>query len=160
MFEHLPENDQDLNSHETGFVEHYLKCRSVKESAEYVGRSAGWGSKTINKPHIKEMIREHEKDSLNRAGITNEWLMLEMKDIAMLAKQEGSYSAAISGIKTLMEIQGMLDKDNREDGTTYNIMGSVIIAPDEKSAQRLLDNPNGDIEGDYKVLNFDIGDDA
>lgn len=144
---------------EQAFINAYLQTHSVKEAAKMVGRSYNWATKIFNREDIMEEISQRQLDSANRADITNEWLIEEIKEVAMAAKGDGSWNAALNGLKMLGEIKGLFDKRDM-NGITYNMMGSVILAPSEDAAKKLLANPDADIEGEYEVMQFNIGEEV
>lgn len=165
MTKQTPHNDKDINVRqpltdiERQMVDVYLTCHNATRTAEVIGRSRTWVKARLNLDYIKQEIDTRQQDNANRADITNEWLLNEIKETALLAKKDMSWGAALKGFETLAKINGMFD-ETKNNGIQYNVMGSVIIAPNKESAQKLLDNPNKDIEGDYEVLNFEIGEDV
>lgn len=148
-----------LTNIEKHAVDVYLSTHSLTETAKEIGRSLTWVAAKVKQPHIKHEIDMAQKDSAMRAGITNEWLIEEIKDTALKAKKDASWNAALKGFELLGKINGMFDAvDN--NGVTYNVMGSVILAPDETSAKKLLAQPDKPIEGEFEVLEFNIGEEV
>lgn len=150
---------QPLTNIEKHMVDVFLSCHNETRTAEEIGRSRTWVKQKLKLDYIQAEIDTRQKDSANRADITNEWILNEIKETALLAKQDASWGAALKGFETLAKINGMFD-ESKNTGIQYNLMGNVIIAKDNESAQKLLDNPNGDIEGEYEVLDFQIGEDV
>jgi len=161
MTKHIPDDDIDedkpLSAREAAFVDAYIETRSMALSAKAVGVSQNAVYLYRKRAHVAKQIAVREKENANRADISNEWLITQIKDTALLAKSDKSWAAAIKGFETLAKINGMFE-ESKNSGISYNMMGNVIIAPDAEAAKKLLENPDV-VDGDYEVLDFNIGED-
>ena len=150
---------QPLTNVEKHMVDVFLSCHNETRTAEVVGRSRTWVKQRLKQPYIVAEIDQRQLDSANRADITNEWLLMETQDVIAKAKKDASWNAALKGIEMLMKVKGMFE-EVENNGITYNVMGSVVLAPDEQAAQRLVNNPEQPIDADYEVMQFNVGDDV
>lgn len=102
------------------------------------------GSQLMREPAVMEYIEAGEYEALKKAEITAEWILSETRDIAMLAKDEGNYSAALKGVEMLGKNKKMWT-DVQEHKFEVQQMGRVMIA-----------DPN-DIDGEAIELEFNVG---
>lgn len=161
MMDHIPDNEdvnKPLSDKEAAFAVSWLETRSIAMAAKDVGISRNTAYEYKKRPHVAAEIAKLEAESVARACVTNEWLIEQIKETALLAKRAQNFNAALNGFKTLAQINGMFDEV--DNGVTYNMMGAVIIAKDSESAKKLLDNPNKPIDGEYEVLDFQIGEEV
>ena len=151
--------NRPLSDKEKRVVDAVLSTKSKTEAAASIDVPYSGLLNILKRPHVKREISSRQDDSANRADITNEWLINEIKDIALEARSDKQFGASLKGLEMLCKIKGMFDEADN-NGITYNVMGSVILAPDDDAAKRLLANPEQPIEGEYEVMNFNVGDDV
>ena len=149
-----------FSDEEKAFIDAYLSTHKIKEAAKMAGRGLKWAYARMDEERIINEIDKRQAENAEKANINNEWILKQVKAVVEKAQKDASWSAALKGLEMLGKVTGLFD-NAQSDGVSYNIMGNVIVAKDAETAQKLIENPQSkDLEGEYEILTFDIGEGA
>jgi hypothetical protein len=79
---------------EANFVVEYVKDFAARRAAEASGYSPDYGHKLVEKQEISEAIEYIIQKRLEDAMIDTDWLLYEMVDNHMIARQQGNITAS------------------------------------------------------------------
>ncbi|MNS89785.1 Terminase small subunit [compost metagenome] len=89
--------------------------RAGYKCSEAAARSSA--SDLLTNPNIQEYIAEKQKKIEEKTELTVEWILEEMKDTYIQAKQVGEYSAANKSLEMLGRYKGMFNDKLKVDAT-------------------------------------------
>lgn len=89
--------------------------RAGYKCSEAAARSSA--SDLLTNPNIQEYIAEKQKKIEEKTELTVEWILEEMKDTYIQAKQLGEYSAANKSLEMLGRYKGMFNDKLKVDAT-------------------------------------------
>ena len=134
-----------LPAKDAAFVVEYIKDFAPRRAAEAVGYNADYGYKLLDKPDISLTIERILQERLEVNMIDTDWLLFEMIDNHMIARQQGNINASNTALS-------MVGKHKRVDAfaadkikvsTDADVMDRLVNA--RKRIADKPDNENDDI---------------
>lgn len=117
-----------LTASHANFLIEYIKDFSARAAAERSGFAPDYGFKLLEREDIKHSLEGVMQQRLDSAGIDADWLLMELVDNHILARQQGKISAST----------GALDKIARHAAVDAYSAEKVHIVGDDMVRERLL----------------------
>lgn len=142
---HRPVTTKDLvglNHAEVNFVCEYLKDFDHRRAAEASGKHPDQGVKILNTEHVQAAIDVVLNQRLASPDITPEWLLMELVDNHMLARQTGKLSASNAALNTVARMN-LVDAFAADKVITISDQSVVdrLMRGRQRAAQRSDDAP-------------------
>jgi phage terminase small subunit len=117
-----------LTPQHANFLIEYIKDFSARAAAERSGFAPDYGFKLLEREDIAKVLSIVMQQRLESAGIDAEWLLMELVDNHVLARQQGKITAST----------GALDKIARHAAVDAYSAEKVHIVGDDMVRERLL----------------------
>lgn len=133
--------DIALPPKEANFVVEYIKDFAARRAAEASGYSADYGYRLLEKEHISKAIELVLQQRLEANMIDTDWLLYEMVDNHMLARQQGNISASNTALALLGKHKRIdaFAADKIKVSTDADVVDRLVAA-----RKRLADKPDDD----------------
>ena len=130
----------DLPPKEAAFVVEYVKDFAPRRAAEASGYAADTGYRLLDKPEISDAISRILNARLEDNQIDTDWLLYEMVDNHMIARQQGNITASNTAL-SLVGKHKRIDAfaaDKIKVSTDADVMDRLV------AARRRLNSVNED----------------
>ena len=117
-----------LHPKHAAFVIEYLKDFHAGDAAERIGYSLSSGHEWINRPDVQDMLTKVLSERMEKVGIDAEWVLMELVDNHILARQKGMLTASNTALRIICQ-HASVDAFAAE---------KVLIAGDDEIRERLL----------------------
>lgn len=117
-----------LTPRHANFLIEYIKDFNARSAAERAGYSPDSAFNLLDREDIQEVLGRVMQQRLDNAGIDAEWLLMELVDNHVLARQQGKINQST----------GALDKIARHAAVDAYSAEKVHVVGDEEVRNRLL----------------------
>jgi len=108
---------RELTPQQTRFCIAHASGKNITESAQLAGYSQPEksGSRLLRRVEIRRCVDEHLENFLTAEGITESWVLKELKNVYQSAMHSEHWQSAIASLKQISEIGGYSNRVNKSE---------------------------------------------
>ena len=108
---------RELTPQQTRFCIAHASGKNITESAQLAGYSQPEksGSRLLRRVEIRRCVDEHLENFLTAEGITESWVLKELKHVYHSAMHSEHWQSAIASLKQISEIGGYSNRVNKSE---------------------------------------------
>ena len=108
---------KELTPQQTRFCIAHASGKNITESAQLAGYSQPEksGSRLLRRVEIRRCVDEHLENFLTAEGITESWVLKELKNVYQSAMHSEHWQSAIASLKQISEIGGYSNRVNKSE---------------------------------------------
>ena len=113
----MEKKDKLLTPQQTRFCIAHASGKNITESAQLAGYSQPEksGSRLLRRVEIRRCVDDHLQNFLTAEGLTESWVLKELKNVYQSAMHSEHWQSAIASLKQISEIGGYSNKVNRSE---------------------------------------------
>ena len=108
---------RELTPQQTRFCIAHASGKNITESAQLAGYSQPEksGSRLLRRVEIRRCVDEHLENFLTAEGITESWVLKELKNVYQSEMHSEHWQSAIASLKQISEIGGYSNRVNKSE---------------------------------------------
>ena len=134
---------RELTPQQTRFCIAHASGKNITESAQLAGYSQPEksGSRMRRRVEIRRCVDEHLENFLTAEGITESWVLKELKNVYKSAMHSEHWQSAIGSLKAISEIGGYSNRVNKSEVKLVASFENLL----EKTPLNITPPINGDV---------------
>ena len=134
---------RELTPQQTRFCIAHASGKNITESAQLAGYSQPEksGSRLLRRVEIRRCVDEHLENFLTAEGITESWVLKELKNVYQSAMHSEHWQSAIASLKQISEIGGYSNRVNKSEVKLVASFENLL----EKTPLDITPPINGDV---------------
>ena len=134
---------RELTPQQTRFCIAHASGKNITESAQLAGYSQPEksGSRLLRRVEIRRCVDEHLENFLTAEGITESWVLKELKNVYQSAMHSEHWQSAIGSLKEISEIGGYSNRVNKSEVKLVASFENLF----EKTPLNITPPINGDV---------------
>ena len=134
---------RELTPQQTRFCIAHASGKNITESAQLAGYSQPEksGSRLLRRVEIRRCVDEHLENFLTAEGITESWVLKELKNVYQSAMHSEHWQSAIASLKQISEIGGYSNRVNKSEVKLVASFENLL----EKTPLNITPPINGDV---------------
>jgi phage terminase small subunit len=140
---------RELTPQQTRFCIAHASGKNITESAQLAGYSQPdkSGSRLLRRVEIRRCIDDHLENFLTAEGITESWVLKELKNVYQAAMHSEHWQSAIASLKQISEIGGYSNRVNKSEVKLVASFENLL----EKTTIDITPPINGDVQSSEKT---------
>ena len=108
---------KELTPQQTRFCIAHASGKNITESAQLAGYSQPEksGSRLLRRVEIRRCVDDHLQNFLTAEGLTESWVLKELKNVYQSAMHSEHWQSAIASLKQISEIGGYSNRVNKSE---------------------------------------------
>jgi phage terminase small subunit len=113
----MEKKDKLLTPQQTRFCIAHASGKNITESAQIAGYSQPEksGSRLLRRVEIRRCVDDHLQNFLTAEGLTESWVLKELKNVYQSAMHSEHWQSAIASLKQISEIGGYSNRVNKSE---------------------------------------------
>ena len=113
----MEKKDKLLTPQQTRFCIAHASGKNITESAQLAGYSQPEksGSRLLRRVEIRRCVDDHLQNFLTAEGLTESWVLKELKNVYQSAMHSEHWQSAIASLKQISEIGGYSNRVNKSE---------------------------------------------